>query len=50
MLYKGIKGKKEVTVTDSLTAKNMGSGDMDVLATPAMIAFMEEVCNNSIKS
>lgn len=32
---------KEYTVTEALTAEVMGSGDMPVLATPALIAFME---------
>ena len=41
MLQAGIKGKKEITVTLDKTAKAMGSGTMDVFATPAMIALME---------
>ena len=41
MLQTGIKGKKEITVTLDKTAKAMGSGTMDVFATPAMIALME---------
>ncbi len=37
----GLKHTSEMTVTDSLTALSMGSGDMTVLATPAMLALME---------
>ena len=36
MLEVGIKGHQEVVVTDRYTAKTMGSGVMDVFATPAM--------------
>ena len=39
MLEVGLKGHQEMTVTDQFTAKTMGSGVMDVLATPAMLAF-----------
>ena len=37
----GQKHISELTVTDSVTAIAMGSGDMPVLATPAMMALME---------
>ena len=41
MLKAGIKGTQEVLVTEANTAKTMGSGTLDVFATPAMIALME---------
>ena len=41
MLEAGIKGTKEIMVTNENTAKTMGSGTLDVFATPAMIALME---------
>ena len=34
-------GRFEMTVTQENTAKTMGSGSLDVLATPAMVAMME---------
>lgn len=37
----GLKHTSELTVSDSVTAIRMGSGDMPVLATPAMLALME---------
>lgn len=41
MLEAGIKGTKKIMVTNENTAKTMGSGTLDVFATPAMIALME---------
>ena len=41
MIEIGLKHTSELTVTDTLTAIKMGSGDMPVLATPAMLALME---------
>ena len=41
MLKEGIKHVSELTVTDAVTAITMGSGDMPVLATPAMMALVE---------
>ncbi len=41
MLKEGLTFTNKTTVTDALTAKVLGSGDMDVLATPAMVALME---------
>lgn len=48
MLKTGIKGHQELTVTQELTAKNMGSGVMDVFATPAMLALMEKTAFTSV--
>ena len=48
MLETGIKGYGEVTVTDELTARRFGSGELDVYATPAMIALAEETALKSV--
>lgn len=49
MLTTGLTNLIVIPVTESLTARAMGSGDLDVLATPAMIAGMENVCMNCVK-
>lgn len=41
MIEVGLKHTSELTVNESVTAIQMGSGDMPVLATPAMMALME---------
>ena len=41
MIEPGNRYNSRMRVTDNLTAKAMGSGDLPVLATPAMIALME---------
>lgn len=41
MLREGLTCITETVVGDANTAVSMGSGDMDVFATPAMIALME---------
>ena len=41
MLKKGLYYTSSATVTAEKTAIAMGSGDMEVFATPAMIALME---------
>ncbi len=41
MIIEGLKHTSELVVTNTLTARSMDSGDMDVLATPAMMALME---------
>lgn len=50
MLEAGIKGTKEIMVTNGNTAKTMGSGTLDVFATPAMIALMENTAYESVAS
>lgn len=37
----GLKFESTVVVSQSNTAATLGSGDMDVFATPAMVALME---------
>ena len=49
MLTIGIKGQAEVLVTEDITARNVGSGTVAVLATPMMIALMEKTCLQSVK-
>ena len=50
MLEAGIKGTKEIMVTNENTAKTRGSGTLDVFATPAMIALMENTAYESVAS
>ena len=38
MLEAGIRGEQSVAVTSENTAKTMGSGTLDVFATPALVA------------
>ena len=48
MLETGIIGKEEMLVTDADTAKALGSGGLNVFATPAMIALSEKTALTSI--
>ena len=48
MLKEGIKGTKEVMVTQELSAQNVGSGLLPVYATPSMIALMENTAFESV--
>lgn len=41
MIEIGMKHTSRLTVRESVTAVRIGSGDMAVLATPAMLALME---------
>ena len=43
MLEKGLKHISAMRVEAGNTAEYIGSGDMAVLATPAMVALMENV-------
>ena len=44
----GIKGLAETVVTNANTAKAVGSGTLDVFATPCMVALMEEAALHSV--
>lgn len=44
----GITGRQTITVTEDKTAAVMGSGELAVFATPAMIALMENTASKSI--
>lgn len=48
MLETGLTHTSSLTVTEALTAKAMGSGDMPVLATPAMMALMENAAMTAV--
>lgn len=41
MLQEGLTHTSQLTVNEGVTAVAMGSGDMPVLATPSMMALME---------
>ena len=49
MVEVGLNHTSELTVTDAVTAVRMGSGDMPVLATPAMMALMENAAMLAVK-
>lgn len=49
MLKEGITHTAEAVVLPSCTAKYMGSGSLEVFATPAMIAGMENTCMNCVQ-
>lgn len=48
MLTVGIKGREETIVSETNSAKTMGSGTLDVFATPAMTALMEKTAWKSV--
>ena len=50
MLNLGIKGIAECIADDTNSAKAMGSGELDVFATPSMIALMEKSASECVKS
>ena len=49
MIEIGLKHTSELTVTDAVTAVKVGSGDMPVLATPMMMALMENAAMLAVK-
>lgn len=50
MLTPGIKGHAALRVTTENTALAMGSGELPVLATPAVAALIEKACWQSVAS
>ncbi|SFG12987.1 Predicted thioesterase [Lachnospiraceae bacterium C7] len=49
MLEIGLKGQSKRTVTNETTAKALKSGELEVLATPIMVALMEEAACNCLE-
>lgn len=49
MIETGLKYTSELTVTDDVTAVAVGSGDMPVLATPMMMALMENAAMLAVR-
>lgn len=45
-----ISFSKKFKVTADITAKKIGSGDLEVLATPAMIAMVENTAREYVRS
>lgn len=48
MLETGIKGRQEIIVTEELSADTLGSGLLEVYATPSMTALMEKTAWMSV--
>lgn len=48
MIETGIRGERSVDVTPANTARALGSGTLDVFATPAMIALIEATASGSV--
>lgn len=48
MVTIGIRGHLEQVVTPEMSAARVGSGLVEVLATPMMISLIEQTCNESV--
>lgn len=48
-IKKGIKGRQEIVVDASVSAKKAASGEMDVFGTPFVIALMEKTADVSVR-
>ena len=49
MIETGLKHESELVVTEDVTAVAVGSGDMPVLATPSMLALMENAAMLAVR-
>ncbi|MEG1701018.1 MAG: thioesterase family protein [Alistipes sp.] len=50
MLEKGLSARSTTTVSAANTAVEIGSGDLPVFATPAMVALMENAAMTAVAS
>jgi len=48
MLKPGLQGEVSVIVSEAHTARHMGSGERDVLATPMLVALVEAAAQKAI--
>lgn len=48
MIETGIKGHKEQVVTPEMSAARVGSGLVEVFATPMLVALVEQTCLESV--
>ena len=48
-MEKGLTYTSKTTVCKGNTALTIGSGDMEVFATPALVALMENAAMNAVK-
>ena len=48
MIETGIKGHREQIVTPEMSAARVGSGLVDVFATPMLVALIEQTCYESV--
>lgn len=47
-LETGMRGDAKLVVTDADTARALGSGTVDVLGSPRLVALCEEACCNAL--
>jgi fluoroacetyl-CoA thioesterase len=48
-LQPGLVGEASITVTDTMTAAALGSGNVDAFSTPALIALLEAAAIDALK-
>lgn len=46
----GMRGDAKLTVTEADTARALGSGTVDVLGSPRLVALCEEACCNAVST